>query len=432
MRRRHFLSLLTALAAGPLRAQPAKNHHIVLISIDGFAAYALKDPSLPLPTIRRLAREGAAAESMQTVNPSVTWPNHTSMVTGVTPARHGLLYNGMPVRQGEGKPLRVEPWVPKETLVTAPTVYDLAHKAGLTTAEVDWVAIHQAKTINWSFAEHPMINDPIPQEMIADGLVTEAEIRDFAKSDIVLRDEIWTEAAVHILRKHKPNLLLFHLLTTDSSQHRYGARSLGGRTALALADGRVKRIVDTLGAQGTIFIVSDHGFKTYEKVIHPNALLAANGLLEDAWVVPEGGSAMVYITRSAKKAELSSKLRSEFAAIVGVKGIIEPADFAKHGFPPPNERMADMVLLADDGYAFDGASKGETVTAVPPGSTPGAHGYINTDTDMNAVFVAWGAGIKRGANLGSIRNLDVAPTIARLLGLEMKDIEGRVLTEALQ
>ena len=57
----------------------------------------------------------------------------------------------------------------------------------------------------------------------------------------------------------------------------------------------------------------------------------------------------------------------------------EPADFDQLGFPPPNERMADLVLFAEDRFAFDGATKGETVTDVPAGSTPGAHGYINTD-----------------------------------------------------
>ncbi|HYI95257.1 MAG TPA: ectonucleotide pyrophosphatase/phosphodiesterase [Bryobacteraceae bacterium] len=432
MLRRRFVSTLALAAASPLAGQARKSRQVILISIDGFPAYALNDPGLPLPTIRRLAREGAAADSMQTVNPSVTWPNHTSMVTGVTPARHGLLYNGMPVRQGEGKPLKVEPWVAKENLVLAPTVYDLAHEAGLTTAEIDWVAIHQAKTITWSFAERPLPTDAVPREMIAAGLVTEAEIRDFAKADIVLRDEIWTQAAVHILQKHKPNLMLFHLLATDSSQHRYGARSLGGRTALALADARVKQIVDTVGDRATIIIVSDHGFKTYDKVIQANAFLAVKGFQEDVWVIPEGGSAMVYITRSAKKAELAPKLRSELAGIAGVKAVIEPSGFEQHGFPPPNDRMADMVLLAEDGYSFGGAVKGETVTNVPAGSTPGAHGYVNTDPDMNAVFVAWGAGIKGGTRLGSVRNLDVAPTIARLLGLDMKNMQGRVLTEALQ
>ena len=82
--------------------------------------------------------------------------------------------------------------------------------------------------------------------MIAAGMVTEAEIRDFTKTQIVARDEVWTEAAIHILKKYKPNLLLFHLLATDSNQHRYGAQRASAATPRsALADARVKRIVDT-------------------------------------------------------------------------------------------------------------------------------------------------------------------------------------------
>jgi predicted AlkP superfamily pyrophosphatase or phosphodiesterase len=405
---------------------------VIVISIDGLPAYAFTDSNVSLPTIKRLARDGALAEGMRTVNPAVTWPNHTTMVTGVAPAKHGVLFNGMPVRGGEGKPIRVEPWVPKHELVLAPTVYDLAHAAGLTTAEVDWVAIHQPKTINWSFAERPMLEDAIPREMIAAGMITEADVRDFAKTLIVRRDEIWTEAAVHILKKHKPNLLLFHLLTTDTSQHRYGARSLGGNTALALADARVKQVVDAAGENSTIFIVSDHGFKTYDKLVRPNALMMAKGLGEDVWVIPEGGSAMVYLTRAAKKAELGRRVKEEFASLPGVSRVVEPPEFAAMGFPAPNERMADMVLLAQDRFAFDGATTGETVSDVPAGSTPGAHGYVNTDASMNAAFVASGAGIKRGVKLGVTQNLDVAPTVARLLGLEMNNIEGKVLTEILR
>src|SRR5438045_55772 len=104
MLRRQFLTALSAFAAAPSPAFQAKDRQVIVISIDGFPAYELNDLSLPLPTIRRLAKEGAVAEGMQTVNPAVTWPNHTSMVTGVTPSKHGLLYNGMPVRPGEGKP----------------------------------------------------------------------------------------------------------------------------------------------------------------------------------------------------------------------------------------------------------------------------------------------------------------------------------------
>src|ERR1700760_4759988 len=60
-----------------------KDRVVVVISLDGFPAYALKDPRLPIRTLRKLASEGAVAESMQPINPTVTWPNHTAIVTGV-------------------------------------------------------------------------------------------------------------------------------------------------------------------------------------------------------------------------------------------------------------------------------------------------------------------------------------------------------------
>ena len=88
--------LLTSLT---LFAQARRDRHVVIISIDGLAAYAFNDRSIPLPNLRRLASEGAAAEAMTVVNPAVTWPNHTSMVTGVTPARHTVIYNGLAQRR---------------------------------------------------------------------------------------------------------------------------------------------------------------------------------------------------------------------------------------------------------------------------------------------------------------------------------------------
>src|SRR5215217_5960314 len=101
MLRRQFLPALAAAALTPsLRAQARKDRQVIVISIDGFPAFSFDDPNISLPTIKRLAKEGAIAQGMQTVNPAVTWPNHTAMVTGVPPARHGVLFNGMPIRGG--------------------------------------------------------------------------------------------------------------------------------------------------------------------------------------------------------------------------------------------------------------------------------------------------------------------------------------------
>jgi predicted AlkP superfamily pyrophosphatase or phosphodiesterase len=431
-------SKLILVACSLLIAQPARDRHVVILSIDGLPAYALHDRSVPLPALRRLAQNGAIADAMEVVNPSVTWPNHTSMVTGVTPARHGMLYNGLPVRGKPGEPVKVEPWRNKSELVLAPTLYDVAHAAGLTTAEVDWVAILNAPTITWTFPEVPRLTDPVVKEMIAAGNLTESDVTTFSKAPITYRDEIWTQAGEHIIRRHKPNLLLWHLLTTDSTQHRYGARSLGGNTALALADAKVQRIIDALKDAGildrtTIFIVSDHGFKTYRQVIRPNAFLRERGIA-DVHVIPEGGTAMVYVTRPERKAELLRALRTHFSGLRGIAQVLGTEDFDRLGYPQPSksERMADLVLAAADGYGFDGSAAGEAVSEVAAGSTPGSHGYLSTDADMDAALIISGAGVKSGIKLGRVRNLDIAPTAARLLGLNMKEVQGKVLTEILR
>lgn len=403
------------------------------MSMDGFAAYALRDPTVAVPNLRRLMREGGHADTMQPVNPTVTWPNHTTLVTGVTPERHGLLYNGAPVRGQEGEPVTVQPHVEKEKLVRFKTVYDLAYRAGLTTSEVDWVAIEKAPTITWSFSEWPSVDGVVEREMMAAGLVTADELRGFAKAPITWRDEIWTEAAEHIIVQHKPNLMLFHLLNTDSVQHSYGARTLAAYTALALADARLGRIIDATRRAGiypqtTFIVVSDHGFKTYDRIIRPNVILKDKGLAGQAWVIPEGGTAMLYVTRNSGRDAI---LKAATEALTGVEGIVQiltPAQYAQYGLPLPTaeERMSDLVLAAAPGYAFNGATTGDAVSKTDTGR--GAHGYLSTDEDMGAIFVASGNGIRRGANLGRIRNLDVAPTIATLLGLRLDGIQGHVLS----
>jgi predicted AlkP superfamily pyrophosphatase or phosphodiesterase len=413
-----------------------QNRHVIVVSLDGFPNYTLRDPAVPLPVLRRLMAEGASADGMVPVNPTVTWPNHTAIVTGVNAAQHNVIYNGLPVRPGEGKALRIEPWVPKTELVQARTVYDAAHEAGLTTAEVDWVAIYRPPTIDWSFPEIPSADGKVEKEMLESGGVTAEELATWSKTSNILHDDVWMRAAAHIIEKHKPNLLLVHLLLTDQIQHAYGGRSQGANTALILADRQLERIlgaVDRAGIRETtsIFVVSDHGFKPYRHAIHPNAVLRQKGLLRsaqdcDGWVISEGGTAMVYVTREEKRQEVLAAMREP---IPGVTQVIAPGDYAKYGFPAPvrNGRMADLVLAAAPDYAFDGAIQGEAVTNTA--SPNGAHGYLNSDSDMNAILVAWGAGI-RHVQTGPKPNVDVAPTIARLLGIEFP--KASVLSEFLK
>jgi predicted AlkP superfamily pyrophosphatase or phosphodiesterase len=426
-----LLTFALLACAIPAAAQD-RDRHVIVISLDGFPAYALHDPSVPLPVLRRLMKEGGAAEGMTPVNPTVTWPNHTSMVTGVEPARHGLIYNGMPIKT-EGKPLRVEPWIEKNELVQARTVYDAAHDAGLTTGEVDWVAIYHAPSVNWSFAERPSVEGAVEREMMSAGAITEEQLRGWGKAPITEKDDIWMRAAVHIIEKHKPNLLLMHLLTTDSSQHQYGARTLAANTALILADRQVQRILDAVDRAGirdktTILVVSDHGFESYQKVVRPNALLREKGLIRekdgqvvdcDAWVMAEGGTAIGYVTRESERARAIAIMKDAFTGQKGIKQIIWPNEYAKYGYPAPSGgRMGDFVLVIEPGYGFEGVTKGPVIDDVPPGATRGNHGYLSGDPDMTPILVMWGAGVRPGSHTGVQPNVNVAATVAQLLGLK--------------
>jgi predicted AlkP superfamily pyrophosphatase or phosphodiesterase len=416
-----------------------KDRVVVVISLDGFPAYALKDPRLPIPTLRWLAREGAVAESMQPVNPTVTWPNHTAIVTGVDASQHRVLYNGLLERPEKDGPPKIEPWRDKDVMVHSATIYDAAHEAGLTTAQVDWVAIYNAKTIDWKFPELPEVGGEIEQKLIANGTVTAEQLEKFEASSQAWQDEIWTDAAVRILEDHHPNLLLFHLLTLDDINHEYGPMSDASLTAMAWLDSQVKRVVDVLqrpefAGRATVIIVSDHGFRAYKHRIHANVLLQEKGIVAagsdgklhgDAFVVAEGGIGMVYVTNPARKAELLPKLKSIYADAEGIDKVYGTEELHSLGLPTPEEsdQAPDLVLAGKAEYAFSGDASKSYITD----ASGGTHGFLNSDPQMQAIFMAWGAGVPKGARLAAITNREVAPTIGKLLGIELKSAKSPAL-----
>jgi hypothetical protein len=136
-----LVSSAHCLAAQTTPDFDAKKPIVIVITIDGFPARALEDPRLPMPTLRSLAAAGAVANGMLPINPTVTWPNHTAMITGVDASRHFVMANGLVVLPPDGSAPRIEPWTDKDKLVHARTLYEAAAEKGLTTGQVDWVAI---------------------------------------------------------------------------------------------------------------------------------------------------------------------------------------------------------------------------------------------------------------------------------------------------
>src|ERR1051325_11490178 len=122
---------------------------VVLISIDGFAAYYWNDPRVRMPTLRRLAERGVVAPRMETGFPRNTGRSHVSIVTGVRPATHGVVANYILNRTDrKTENLTGDPVYDAADLVRTPTIYDRAHAAGRITAAVDWPGARRAAAVH--------------------------------------------------------------------------------------------------------------------------------------------------------------------------------------------------------------------------------------------------------------------------------------------
>lgn len=441
-----FVAALMNFASGAERA----DRHVVVICVDGLPGWLFDDPNASMPAIRALAAKGVRAEGMIVSNPSVTWPNHTSMTTGVRPERHGVLFNGVLERGGPGLPVKVDPRKDKKDLVHVETIYDVLKERGLTTASINWPCTRNAAGVEDNFPDVPESFDHTTPRLVAElkaaGIVTDAEIQGFAKLSTPARDRIWTQAACHVIRKRKPNLVLFHPLNVDAVHHRYGPQSPAGYTAVAYADTLVRQVVDAIDEAGirertTILVVSDHGFMSIPKTLQPNVALRKAGLLKvegmqvtaaRAQVVPEGGIGMLYLTVRDTLEEDRKKVIELFRDREGIADIVLPDQFKKYGLPQPHDapQMADVILVAKDGYGFSATATGDE-DVVKSEATTGTHGFLSTNPKMNATFIVAGAGVREGKKLAPIENIDVAPTIARLLGVELSSADGKVVADAL-
>jgi predicted AlkP superfamily pyrophosphatase or phosphodiesterase len=435
-----FLALALLL---PSSLPAATNDHVLLITIDGLAAFYLTDPHAPLPTLHKLAAEGASAEALRVSNPSATWANHTTLVTGVHPDKHSVLFNGVLARFGPGQAVRIDAERDKSDLIAVPTLYDRLHQVGYTTAAINWPCTRGAAALDDNLPDVPKrLSHATPRlraELVRAGILDDAEDKTFERKSAASQDLAWSRSAIHLLQTRAPNLLLLHLLVTDGMQHRYGPQSPAAYTALALADEEVADVLRTLETAGlrertTVFIASDHGFARPSKLINPNVLLRKAGLLrppphQRAQSVSEGGTAFVFLTEPKTATEDRAKVIALLRGVEGIAEILEPDRYTALHLPDPirNPQMGDLLLVSKEGYAFsDESLEDDIITPIP--FPMGSHGYLSTDPHMNGVLIAWGRGIKSGTKLGVADNIDVAPTIAALFGQDLPGAQGKILT----
>ncbi len=456
-----FLAVgLAWFVGGSDAAEPLSDRCVVLVSIDGLANFYLDDPRADLPTLRRLVKNGARAEGTICAFPTVTWPNHTTLVTGVAPAKHGVIGNNyLDRKSGSPVPFIPDPLFDKDQIVKVPTVYDAADKAGLVTAGIVWPATRNARSLHWTVPDMagaeawPQYGTRVwLEELRHEGVPVDSHgIWTGQTTGGVQRDWLYTRMARHLFENHPPNLLMIHLVEVDHVEHRYGPRSPEAYWAVSYADDRLRDLVEAAEAspykdKTTFVVVSDHGFFPIEKEIWANVLLRQEGLLADpntkgtannpadkqAVAVSQGGACMVYVLNDDKRAEIVKRLSQAFAKVEGVDAVYTAEEFGKLGQSTPevDSKAPDLWLAAKSGYSFANTQEGDQVVVRRP-SPGGTHGYLPNQNEMLGTLVISGYGIKPGTRIEKTSSTNVAPTIAKLLGIELPTADGKPLDQAL-
>jgi predicted AlkP superfamily pyrophosphatase or phosphodiesterase len=400
------------------------------------------------PTLRTLAERGTVADGVTAVFPSTTWPTHVSLVTGVRPARHGVVANHVLNRATRrAEDLTGDPIYDAGALLRAPTVYDRAAAAGRRVAAVDWPATRHAPSLvfNLPFFKDQRVFETqtargVWDELKAAGFPLERQGEWALLPKRFMKDAMVAEVAAHAARRHAPDMLLAHFLCADSHQHLYGPRAPEVYWAIEYIDACISRLLAALPAatreRAAIVIVSDHGFLPVERDIRPNVRLRRLGALRGDAASGFGGEACFVMNHGAGylygldgDAGAVRALAGEIEKMEGVAAAWPRERFAALGLPADHPMLPDVAFEAKPGFQFSDETEGEAENGAP--KYRGTHGQRPEAPGNAAFFMASGAGIRRGAKLGRIESRDVAPTLATLLGVPMPDVEGRVLTEIL-
>jgi predicted AlkP superfamily pyrophosphatase or phosphodiesterase len=444
--------------AEPLRA--AKR--ILVISLDGldWRYVSQHRPDLRIPTLRRLMNEGVSS-GVVTVYPSVTYPSHTSIVTGAYPERHGITGNDI----FDASVLWNREWYWFARAIRVETLWDAAARRGLSTAMVSWPVATGAGDHN--VPEILKFGGTFPQTLALmkanarpQGLIEEVERADprlYAQVSKDEQDDMRTRFAEYILEQKRPQVMLVHLFDLDHFEHDYGPFTPEAERILEKTDAYVERLLAAAERAGilsdtAVFIVSDHGFLPVSKAIQPGVLLERAGLLKVREEKDAAGNSRPVVTqwralpytsagscaiilRDPKDTDALNKARAVFQEFTEGRAASLAPGLGKGSLRVLNERevrqlhtnpRAALTLEASNGYAFGNNYQGEPLT---PSTVRGTHGYLPSKY-LNT-FIASGAGVRRRGRLdtgGLVRLVDLGPTMARALGLKLGGAEGRAFS----
>jgi len=423
------LALLLAACAGseappPVSPSPAVSgvafpERVVMISVAGMTPAAYRGDgmrSIVMPTVAALGRSGAAADAVTPVTPSARYPAHATLVTGQRPAAHGIVADRL---IGERGVRRASYWHASQ--LQAPTLWGIAGRDKLSVAALGWpttvgaaipllipdlAAVSRGET--WidviAGASTPALFSLIPEKDRADPALAE---------EGAARDALLTGLACRLLASPQPPALTL-LLLAQAAPAQADCLSASGRSG------------DT-----ALVIVGDRGVLPVHTLVAPNAILVESGLVLPnkrardsiaSWTAlsrSNGGSAFIYAKSDgaaveARRVFMAAAARTRAFRVVSAEQMLVLGADSEAWFG----------LEAEPGFSF-----GNQI--VPPllqaGARRGVGGYLSGQPGSEAGFVAWGRGIRAGVRVPYMRQTDVAPTVARLLGLDLGDVAGRPL-----
>lgn len=424
-----FLSLLGIFVIfNTVQAQmegPAK--YAILISIDGLRPDFYLEEKWPTPNLKALAKQGIQAKGMRPVVPSVTLPDHITMITGALPDKHGVHHNSIfdPAKWNGGRYLEA-------SQIKVPTLWDAIKKAGGTSAALRWpVSFHAPVDYCYVSAQYPEGNFPgnFLEEIetnVTGKLKTQERTTDF---DYYRNDLQLADITSYLIRNYKPTLITVHFSSTDHFQHEQGREGEKVYKAIAVADVCVGQLIEATKAAGifdqTLFvIVGDHGFEDRHTQLAWNSLLIKEGLLSAEpdrgnWKACFHDQFLMLRDKNDKEtlAKVRALLENQPANIRKLYRIVEREELDQYGADP----NAVLAVQPVEGVVCTTRYNHPDLVQSTPG---GSHGLIPDRQNLYAGFIANGPGLRKGMTIPTLGMEDVAPHIAYLLGLDFKSPDG--------
>jgi predicted AlkP superfamily pyrophosphatase or phosphodiesterase len=426
--------LLLAMAASTGRAA-----NVLMISVDGLKPeYVLEADAhgLKIPFLRSLLRDGTHARGVTGVWPTVTYPSHTTLLTGLLPSEHGI-YNNL---EFDPEHKYADAWYWYAQQIRARTLWQAAHEAGLSTASVGWPVSVGATQVDFLIPEfwrsfrptadlNPSDTHLVAALSLPKGMLQKMQQRlgPYMRGNDPSPpgDEIKARFALDILRSQKPKFMTIHLSSLDEEEHFHRPFSAEANAALEAIDAELAQLFAASRVndpKAIALVVSDHGFAPITHRVNLMLPFVQAGLIESngAWkAVPwaAGGMAAIMLKDNgdervaAQVRELLKNLQSDPSN--GVADILEGDAIKQRGAFPGAAFLVVMQL----GYYVIGDATSALVGDIT--GTLGSHGFSPEYPEMRAAFFIAGAGIARQRDLGIIDMRQIAPTVAQLLKVRL-------------